>query len=865
MTRQSAKNRNLLTAIAEENALLREEVKVARRASDITARLVVEQFVKIEAMIQKLVESQTSYRELYHQSSQREQLYESLLNSTPDAVAICNLKCQITYINPAFSKVFGFFRDDVLEKDAHFFVPASERAKCDAVIEQVLAGQPVSHLETKRINKQGRELDVTLSASCYADHLGKPAGVMMILQDITRSKKAERLLQKERETFLTILQEAPYGVGMLDKDANMVYVNPQFTEIIGYSLDEIPTLSAWLEKAYPSAEQRQNVIANWNLQTPREKREKVFSVACKSGTIKDVEFRRAVLDDGKVIVTLSDVTERQRTEEQIRRAKEQWEKTFDSLDDAITIQDLDMRMLRVNRAAARMLSLEPQELIGRLCFEVFANSEQPCRDCPQRLTSKDSSPHSCEIEHYSLGKTFLVTTSPIFNENGELSGIVHYAKDITENRKIEEELTKAQKLESVGLLAGGIAHDFNNILTAILGNVNLAKMYAGSGDKASSRLEEAEKACLRAKDLTHQLLTFSKGGAPIKKTASIADLVKESSSFALMGSNVRCKYEICQNPWPVEIDEGQMSQVINNLIINACQAMPNGGDIEIGLENAEHVKDNKTDDGRSDHGQYVRISIRDEGIGIPKENLAKIFDPYFTTKPGGSGLGLSMAYSIIKRHDGRMRVDSKPGVGTTFYIDLPASNRSPFKATEKGESYALGAGKGKVLLMDDEESIRDLVGQMLDLLGYEVSFARDGSEAIEIYTQANQSGEPFDAIIMDLTVPGGMGGKDALEKLRQANPEIVAIVSSGYHTDPIMSNFKQYGFSGVIAKPYSMNDLGETLRIVLESRHDPPISTKKAMQLPLSAPAPNPGKTTGNVQPAGNLSPNGDPNERIVS
>lgn len=831
MLKRSSKNQNLLTATVEENALLREEVQVARRASDITARLVVEQFVKIEGMIQRLEESQTRYRELYHESSQREQLYESLLNSTPDAVAICNLSCQIVYVNPAFSKVFGFSRDEVLGKDSHFFVPENEIPKCNAIIEQVFAGQAVARLETKRINRDGRELDVNLSASCYADHLGKPAGVMMILRDNTQPKQAERLLQKEKETFLTILQEAPYGVGMLDKEENVVYLNPEFTETIGYTLDDIPTMSAWLEKAYPSLEQRQKVIENWTGQTPLGKGENVFSVACKSGQFKDIEFCRALLDDGRVIVMLSDVTERQRTEGQIRHAKEQWEKTFDSIEDAITIQDLDMRMLRVNRAAARMFGLEPQELIGRLCFEVFAGSEEPCSGCPQQLTSKDFSPHSCEIEHSRLGRIFLVTTSPIFTENGELSGIVHSAKDITEQLKIEEELTKAQKLESVGVLAGGIAHDFNNILTTIMGNVTLAKMYAGPSEKASSRLEEAEKACLRAKDLTHQLLTFSKGGAPIKKAASIADLVKESSSFALMGSNVRCKYDISQDLWPVEIDEGQLSQVINNLIINACQAMPHGGEIEIRLENAENVKFDNTDGGRSNNGRSVRLSIRDQGIGIPKESLIKIFDPYFTTKPGGSGLGLSMAYSIIKRHDGLITVDSKPGEGTIFYIDLPASNKTPIKATEKGESPTADSGKGKVLVMDDEKSIRDMVGQMLNFLGYDVKLAQDGSEAIEIYMEANQSGKPFDAIIMDLTVPGGMGGKEALEKLRQANPEIKVIVSSGYHTDPIMSNFKQYGFSGVIAKPYRMKDLGETLRNVIESQHEPFIPSIKGMGL----------------------------------
>lgn len=812
--KRSADKQKPLSVIIEENDILREEVQVARKASDITAQLVVEQFMKIEGMIRRLEESQTRYRELYQESSQREQLYESLLNSTPDAVAICNLNCRIVYVNPAFTRLFGFTREEVLDQDAHFFVPPGEMSKCDAVIEQIFTGQAVSRLETKRITKDGNLLDITLSASSYVNHLDKPAGVIMILRDNTERKRAERLLQKEKETFFAILQAAPYGVGMLDKDENVIYLNPEFTKTIGYTLDDIPTLSEWLEKAYPSAEQRRRVVENWTKRTTNTQKEKVFKVTCKQGGSKEIEFRRALLEDGRVIVMLSDVTERQRTEEKIRQAKEQWEKTFDSIDDAITIQDLNMRMLRVNRAAARLFGLEPRDLIGRHCFEVFADRKDACPDCPQRLTIKDNSPHSCEIEHAKLDKSFLVATSALINEQGEPIGIVHSAKDITEKLKTEKELAKAQKLESVGILAGGIAHDFNNILTTILGNVTLAKMYASASDKVVGRLEEAEKACLRAKDLTHQLLTFSRGGAPIKKATSVTELIKESASFALMGSNVRCKYEIEEDLWPAEIDEGQMSQVINNLIINACQAMPQGGEINIRLEN---MRDGLLPGNRSKNERYVRISLSDQGIGIPRENLSKIFDPYFTTKTGGSGLGLSMAYSIIKRHDGQMTAESKPGEGTTFYIDLPASAKQPLRPSEQTEMPVSDSGKGKVLVMDDEKPIRNLVGQMLNFLGYEVELAVDGNEAITMYVEANRNGQPFDAVIMDLTVPGGLGGKEAIEKLRQLCPDIKAIVSSGYNTDPIMSNFKEYGFSGVIAKPYRLKDLNETLCNVLTS------------------------------------------------
>jgi CheY-like chemotaxis protein len=380
---------------------------------------------------------------------------------------------------------------------------------------------------------------------------------------------------------------------------------------------------------------------------------------------------------------------------------------------------------------------------------------------------------------------------------------------------MEEELLRVEKLESIGILAGGIAHDFNNILTAILANIALAKMHPNAVDQSFERLVKAEKAALRAKDLTQQLLTFSKGGTPIKKTVSIAELIKESTSFALRGSNVRCEFSILDDLWPVEVDEGQMSQVINNLIINADQAMPEGGIIKVSAENmtvgAEEVLPLR-------EGKYVKISIDDQGIGIPEEHLQKIFDPYFTAKQKGSGLGLATTYSIIKRHDGYITVDSKLGVGTTFYIYLPASEKELL--TKKDTEEIPLVGKGKILVMDDEEMIRDAGGGILSHLGYEVEFARDGAEAIEIYKQAKESDQPFDVVIIDLTIPGAMGGKEAIQKLLVIDPEIKAIVSSGYSNGSIITDFKQYGFSAILPKPYEVKELSKTLHTLIMGKSE---------------------------------------------
>lgn len=398
---------------------------------------------------------------------------------------------------------------------------------------------------------------------------------------------------------------------------------------------------------------------------------------------------------------------------------------------------------------------------------------------------------------------------PIMDNDLVIGGVVTFI-DITERRKMEKELLKAQKLESLGVLAGGIAHDFNNILTAILGNINLVMWKVTPDNELFGLLREIENASLRAKGLTYQLITFSKGGAPVKKTAYLQNIIRESAVFALRGSNVRCECIFSDSLWPAEIDEGQINQVVHNLILNAEQAMPNGGIIEIragnitvGPESALKMKE----------GKYVKITFTDQGAGIPKKNVKKIFDPYFTTKENGSGLGLAVTYSIIKNHDGYIAVNSEEGVGTTFIIYLPASGKEV--SEEKAAEDVEVAGTGRVLIMDDEELVRDVAGEMLKKLGYTFEFARDGAEAIEAYESAKESGQPFDVVIMDLTIPGGMGGKEAIQRLLEINPGIRAIVSSGYSDDPVMAAYRKYGFARALKKPYTMNELGEAVRKVL--------------------------------------------------
>jgi CheY-like chemotaxis protein len=399
-------------------------------------------------------------------------------------------------------------------------------------------------------------------------------------------------------------------------------------------------------------------------------------------------------------------------------------------------------------------------------------------------------------------------------------------EDITEQKEMEKELIKVQKLESVGVLAGGIAHDFNNSLQAILGNISLAGLHASSNNGIQEYLNEARDAVLQSRGLTQQLLTFSKGGEPVKKAVSVSELIMNSTKLALSGSNVRCEFNIPDCRCVVEVDKGQINQVFNNLFINAYQAMPKGGIIKV---SAEHYNVEEKDVLPLQQGRYVKITIEDHGTGISQKNLQKIFDPYFTTKKNGSGLGLATCYSIIKQHDGHITVESEIRVGTTFQIYLPASRKEIQEKSVLGETKRVCpapveeedkekpiVSKGKVLIMDDEYVIRTILSKQLRHLKYEVEAVEEGSEAIRLYERASRAGNPFDAVVIDLTITCGMGGKETIKRLLEIDPEVKAIIVSGYADDPIMANHQKYGFRGVLPKPHEIHELDEALQKVMK-------------------------------------------------
>nr|MDA8164204.1 ATP-binding protein [Desulfobacteraceae bacterium] len=496
---------------------------------------------------------------------------------------------------------------------------------------------------------------------------------------------------------------------------------------------------------------------------------------------------------------------------------------FNQMTDGLVIFDPEGNLLRMNPRGLEIHGFDDISGLrrhGRELAEIFELSDLDGHPLSEEqwpigrvLNGETFRSYEVRVRRRDTGKTWIGSYggAPVRDRQGHVLMNILSLRDITQIKQAEKELQKVQRLESIGLLAGGIAYDFNNILTAILGNISLARMFLPPGDKALERLDIAERASMRARGLSQQLLTFAKGGAPIKEAIEVPPVVKEAVDFALRGSRVRAVSSFPPDLRPVEADVSQLSQAISNLAINAVQAMPEGGVLSVTAANESLFPGN--DLGLA-AGEYVRIDVKDQGVGIPEEELKKIFDPYYTTKELGSGLGLSISFSIMKRHGGTITVDSTPGEGSTFSIFLPASEKSPVSPPKEAQQEAV-PGLGRILVMDDEEAVSDIAAEMLRYLGYQTATVKEGAAAVSAYRQALAEGKPFAAVIVDLTIPAGMGGKETVRHLLEIDPQAKVIVSSGYANDPVMSGYLAYGFKGIIPKPFRLSDLSKTLEEVL--------------------------------------------------
>jgi two-component system cell cycle sensor histidine kinase/response regulator CckA len=471
--------------------------------------------------------------------------------------------------------------------------------------------------------------------------------------------------------------------------------------------------------------------------------------------------------------------------------------------------DRQWKFTYLNPEAEKLLARARDDLIGRELWKEFPELNNSPFELNYRRVMTEQEPAEFEASDEAGKVWFEVHAYP----SG--GGVSVFFRDMTERKHNEEERLTTSKLESLGTLAGGIAHDLNNILTVISGNIGLAQLDAPrDAGSLLSFLSKAGQAAQHAAHLSSQLLTFSKGGAPLKRVASISELLGQAAEFSLYGSNLRADIDIAVDLWKAEVDPGQIEQVINALMINAREAMPHGGTVRISGRNVELEEKSGS---LLPAGRYIKIMIADRGGGISEALATKIFDPYFTTKPTGSGLGLSISYSIVKRHGGVLHLENSSPEGSTFAFYLPATERPVAAPEPEVSERVFNFNHQKVLVMDDEAAIRDLTSQLLGTLGYEVMAVPDGREAVKVYERALRRGESFQAVILDATIRGGMGGLATIERLRSVDPNVNAIICSGYSDEAALSQFLAYGFRSALPKPFTRRELADALQRAFEA------------------------------------------------
>ena len=631
-------------------------------------------------------------------------------------------------------------------------------------------------------------------------------------------KKVDEELLKRSQLFKTMFHNAPIGLAINEIDGNTeIIANETFREAYKVPKEACKTISDFFAYVYGDRMvMGQQILDDQASGDPARMRwDSIPIIDKETGETSYVSAINLVLKDHNLMIsTVLDITERKKAEEALRVSEEKFRVLYNNSPDMyVSVSPDDLTILLCNDTFLKKTGYSREDIVGASIFKLY---HEDCMDDVKRTFQQFTETGVIKDKELLLrGKdgskiNVSLNVNSIKNETGKILHSISSLRDITEHKQLEDERAKASKLESIGLLAGGIAHDFNNILTVILGNTSLAKIRLDNKEEVVALLTETEKASVHATKLTQQLLTFAKGGAPVKEITVLTELIRETTQFSLRGSNVQYRTSITPDLWAAEVDKGQISQVIGNLVINAQQAMPEGGTINI---KANNVTVTSQDILQLQEGNYIKISIEDKGTGITEDHLSKIFDPYFTTKLMGNGLGLATVYSIIQRHSGHITVETKVGTGTTFTIYLPASAKQiEEKGTGKENSAVL---TGKILVMDDEEMVRNFVLKALKSFGNDVDEASDGAEAIKKYKKAMDSGKPFDVVIMDLTIPGGMGGQVAIKKLLEIDPDAKAVVSSGYANDPVISNFDAYGFKGYIPKPYKLEELKKVLNEVM--------------------------------------------------
>ncbi|MCD4848799.1 MAG: PAS domain S-box protein [Candidatus Aegiribacteria sp.] len=756
-------------------------------------------------------------------AAESEERYRAAIENTRDGILICS-KDRILFTNTSFCNMIGKTREYIYSVNPVTLFHQDDRSKLLSIISaEGKALKKALILEARVCKNQGYfQGELSVAGIKYRNS----HAVFISIRELPDRKKIEKELQKKQGFLEALIENSPIGISVHDRNGTLLIANESWRRIWKKTKED------QLKKMIPRSELRMDEKDSYLGDYIRA----VEEIYRKGGELYIPQLRLlnpylegtewishhfyALKDeDGdvdKVITLTVDLTESFKTREELEVTRDKYRELSRNIPVAIyrSTSEPGGRILSANPEMFNMFRIANVEDLGNICVQELYVDADRRRDLIEKIhREKVIENFEAELKRMD-GTTFLASISAkgIVGSSGEIEYNEGIIRDITNQRRVEEDQQKVENLESIGTLAGGIAHDFNNLLMSIQGNISLA--ISGTDEKESrNRLLMAEAATDAAADLARQLLTFSRGGVPVKKKVDLKDIVRTAAQFALRGSSILAEFDINDDLDFVEVDIEQISQVIKNIVLNSVQAMPDGGIIKITCRNMEILED----DNNLKKGSYVLTSIKDFGEGISSENLAKIFNPYFTTKPGGTGLGLSMCYSIISQHSGTIRVSSEQGEGTEIAVYLPIATGVFVEEalTEDLENHEPVDGSMYVLVMDDDPGIRDVLTGMLEILGHRVAECNNGADAISLYKKEMSSGKPFDIVIMDLTIPGGMGGEEAIKYLREIDPEIKAIVSSGYSNNPVISNFSDYGFSGRLAKPFKVSTLKREIHAVL--------------------------------------------------
>jgi PAS domain S-box-containing protein len=720
----------------------------------------------------------------------------------------------VTDWNSRAEELFGWSREEVLGQNFfEFLVPEPARPHVQDVVDALLRGELPGRSSNENLTKDGSTLVCEWSNSILRDADGNITGAMSLALDITERVRTENALRESEERYRAIAESAEDCIFCKDRERRYTFANRAAQQLLGVSEAEL--VGKTPEEVFREQEAAMvREVDDANFAGEIVDAVRTLRIGERDVTLHTIQvpLRDAEGNVEGIAGIVRDVTQQTRAEEALRESEERFRTLFEESNDGIFILDMAGNVVDVNRNAYGRLGYTKEQILSLHASDLVPPD---LRDSVQESIEKVKGEGKAIFESVHAGSDGSVmpmeVNATLVALNGE-ERLLCLVRDITERKQAEEEARRSERLEALGLLAGGIAHDFNNMLMGVMASVSSARLDPYTSADAAQALDDAERAIVRARGLTQQLLTFSRGGAPVRRAASIADLVRDTAEFALAGSSIRCRFEFPTTLWPAHVDENQISQVVQNLVLNAKHAMPEGGFVDI---DARNVAVGAGEMPPLKRGRYVCITIRDQGAGIAREDLTRIFDPYFTTKATDSGLGLAISHSIVQKHDGHIRVDSRPGVGTCVEVFLPAGDTEVEAPPEPAQEP--GDGGAHILLMDDDAIIRRGARNLLTQLGYDVACAADGEEALRLYAEALHEASPFDVVVLDLTVPAGMGGTTCLDRLKQLDPSVRAIVSSGYADDPIMADYRAHGFLAVVRKPYTAEELVRALEQAMRS------------------------------------------------